>query len=167
MRGFTLMETLIAMMIFLIVSASTVLIMNSVFRNSLMVFDRITQQHELAKIDALIRRELLKAGPTIEGLTVTGTSIEFYAIVPFSKQLYGTYASATKLRYRLLFSNNKLELQVTDGANYVKRMTLGEVQDCRFEADSSRPNKIHYVIEKKKAPNSPKLVSSVVLYNLK
>lgn len=167
MRGFTLVETLVAMIIFLIVSALAALVMSSVFRNSLMVFDRITQQHELAKIDALIRRELLKAGPTIEGLTVTATSIEFYAIVPFSKQLYGTYASATKLRYRLVFSNNKLELQVTDGTNYIKRITLGEVQSCRFEVDSNRPNKIQYVIEKKKTPNSPKLVSSVVLYNLK
>lgn len=167
MRGFTLVEALIAMIIFLIVLALSTLIMSSVLRNSLMVFDRITQQHELAKIDALIRKELLKAGPTIEGLTVTDTSIEFYAIVPFSKQLYGTYASATKLRYRLVFSNNKLELQVTDGANYIKRMTLGEVQGCHFKVDSSRPNKVHYVIEKKKADNSPKLVSSVVLYNLK
>lgn len=167
MRGFTLVEMLVAMIIFLIVSALAALIVGSVFRNSLMVFDRITQQHELAKIDALIRRELLKAGPTIEGLTVTSTSVEFYAIVPFSKQLYGTYASATKLRYRLVFSNNKLELQVTDGSNYIKRMTLGEVQNCSFTADSNRPNKIHYVLEKKRNANSPKLVSSVVLYNLK
>uniref|UniRef100_A0A832MNJ8 Prepilin-type N-terminal cleavage/methylation domain-containing protein n=1 Tax=Pseudothermotoga hypogea TaxID=57487 RepID=A0A832MNJ8_9THEM len=162
-RGFTLTEVLVVMIILSIALSIVVLLMTSVYRGSIVSFDRITVQDELAKIDAAIRRELLKAGPTIEGLTVQSTSVEFYAIVPFSKQLYGTYAPATRLRYKLIFANGRLELQINDDAGYMKRIVLGELDDCRFEGQGKL---IRYSLTKKNVTLGT-LDSSVVLYNLK
>ncbi len=156
-------EALVVMIVLSIALSIVVLLMTSVYRGSIVSFDRITVQDELARIDAAIRRELLKAGPTIEGLTVQSTSVEFYAIVPFSKQLYGTYASATRLRYKLVFANGRLELQINDDVGYMKRIVLGELDDCRFDGQGKL---IRYSLTKRNVTLG-KFDSSVVLYNLK
>lgn len=168
MNGFTLVEVIITLIIFLIVSAMVVVLLSGVYRQSMITYDRISVQDELAQIDALIRKELLKAGPTIEGLSVLRDSIEFYAVVPFSKPFYGTYASATKLKYKLTFSQGKLELEISDGASYTRRTTLGLLQKVEFERRAGDPpNVIRYTLEKKNLTLPYRLTSSVVLYNLK
>ncbi|MBC7123639.1 MAG: hypothetical protein H5T94_10480 [Pseudothermotoga sp.] len=164
MRAVTFTEVLIVMIVLSIALSTAVVLMNSVYKNSILSFDRITLQEELRKIDAAIRRELLKAGPTIEGLSVEGGSVKFYAIVPFSKQLSGNYASATRLRYELVFENGKLELRISDDAGPVGDPTvIGELEDCRFEGEGKL---IRYSLTKKRI-TSVRLNSSVVLYNLK
>lgn len=167
MQGLSLIEAIVSMIILSIVLTTAGVLMNSVYRNSILAYDRITVQDELFKIDAAIRGELLKAGPTIQNLNVTPTSIEFYAIVPFSKPLYGNYASSTRLLYRISFSNGKLELQVSDEAGYTKRVLLGEVQNCVFSRDTHRPNLIRYSLTKKNITRTFEFSSCVLLYNLK
>jgi prepilin-type N-terminal cleavage/methylation domain-containing protein len=65
-QGFTLTEVLVVMIVLSIALSIVVLLMTSVYRGLIVSFDRITVQDELTMIDAAIRRELLKAGPTIE-----------------------------------------------------------------------------------------------------
>lgn len=167
MRGFTLVEALIVMIVLSIVFATAGLLMNSIYKSSISSFDRITAQSELFKIDAAIRRELLKSGPKIEDLRVSPTSIEFDAIVPFSKRSYGTYASATKLHYSIVFLNGKLELQVTDGGSTSKKIVLGELESCVFSKDTNQPNLVRYTLVKRSGTAVYQYSSSFLLYNLK
>ncbi|MDK2924185.1 MAG: hypothetical protein PWQ90_1626 [Pseudothermotoga sp.] len=169
MRGFTLTEVLVVMIVLSIALSIVVLLMTSVYRGSVVSFDRITLQDELLRIDAEIRKELLKAGPTIEELNVQSTYVEFDVIVPFSKPLYGTYASATRLRYKLIFANNKLELHIINyDTGDIDKKLLGELDDCRFDPQATqlKRNLIRYSLTKKNT-TLVKFDSSVVLYNLK
>ncbi|KAF2957709.1 hypothetical protein AS159_08630 [Thermotoga sp. Ku-13t] len=167
MRGFTLVEALIIMIVLSIVLATAGILMNSIYKNSILSFDRITAQSELFKVDATIRRELLKAGPQIESLTVSETSIEFDAIVPFSKQSYGTYAPATRLHYNIVFSDGKLELQVEVDGSTVTKIELGKLENCVFSKDTSRPNLVRYTLVKRSSTAVYQHSSSFLLYNLK
>ncbi|MBC7123715.1 MAG: prepilin-type N-terminal cleavage/methylation domain-containing protein [Pseudothermotoga sp.] len=168
MRGFTLVEALIIMIVLSIVLATAGILMNSIYKSSILSFDRITAQSELFKIDAAIRRELLKSGPQIESLTVSATSVKFDVIVPFSKRSYGTYASATRLHYSIVFSDGKLELRVMDDSStLLKKIELGKLENCVFSKDTSRPNLVRYTLVKRSGTALYQYGSSFLLYNLK
>lgn len=166
MKGFTVIELIVVLILVLIVTGISAFIYNQVARNSELVIQRINIKDQLAKVDSTLRRELLKAGPTVDGLSVQSNSVTFVATVPFSKSSYGIYGSATKLRYSLNFSNGVLVLSVQEiGGSYTKSIQIGELDECTF----SNPNLgvLMYTLGKNVGSKSYKLRSLVVLSNIK
>ncbi|HOJ88391.1 MAG TPA: hypothetical protein PLP64_01275 [Pseudothermotoga sp.] len=166
MRGFTVVEMLIVCSLILIVSGISFFIYNQIVRNSEIAIQRMDVQEQLAKIDSVLRRELLKAGPTSDGLTVTSDSVTFLVTIPFSKGSYGTYGSATKLRYSLNFSGGILALNVQEiGGSYSRSIQIGELDECTFSSPNS--GVIAYTIGKNLGGKDYRLQSYVVLSNIK
>lgn len=166
MRGFTVVELIVVLILISIVTGISAFIYNQVTRNSELVIQRTNIKDQLAKVDSTLRRELLKAGPTVDGLSVQSNSVMFVAIVPFSKSSYGIYGSAAKLRYSLNFSNGVLVLNIQEiGGSYSKSIQIGELDECIF----SSPNLgvILYTLGRNVGSKSYRLHSSVVLSNIK
>lgn len=179
MRAFTLVEVLIVMVVLAIIFTIAGVVMNSVYRHSILAFDRTTLLEELARIDAAIKRELLKAGPRIEDLEVNATSVEFETIVPFSRDFYGVYRSSTELIYKLSFERRnpeegelRLHILTKPDKNPVKSIVLGVLNECEFkqyksdQESQNGKNIVRYTLTKKHGANEVKLESSVVLYKL-
>ncbi len=166
MKGFTVIELIVVMILIFTVTGISALVYNQVIRNSQIVTEKINIYEQLAKIDSAIRRELLKAGPTSDGLTVQSNSVTFFSTVPFSKGVYGTYGSATKLKYTLSFSNGTLVLTVEEiNGSYSQSTQIGALDACTFS--SPRTGVIFYTLVKKAAGRSYELRCSVVLSNIK
>lgn len=166
MKGFTVIELLVVSILIFIVTGISVFIYTQVMRNSEIVIQRTNVRDQLAKVDSTLRRELLKAGPTIEGLNIENNSLTFVATVPFSKGSYGIYGSAAKLQYALNFSNGILVLTIEElGGSYSKSIEIGQLDQCVFSSPAM--SVISYTLGKNVGGKSYQLRSSIVLSNIK
>ncbi|WP_041082823.1 PulJ/GspJ family protein [Thermotoga profunda] len=166
MKGFTVIELVVVLILIFIVTGISVFIYNQITRNSEILIQKTNVQEQLAKIDSTLRREILKAGPTVDGLSVQSNLVTFVATVPFSKGVYGVYGSAAKLLYSLNFSNGVLVLNIQEiGGSYSKSMQIGQLDECAFSSPDT--GIISYTLGKSIGTKSYKLHSCVVLSNIK
>ncbi|MEJ5229164.1 MAG: hypothetical protein WHT65_04095 [Pseudothermotoga sp.] len=167
MRGFTVVELTISMILLFIVTGICVLLLNQSMRTSEIVLNRVNVFDELSRISSSLQRELLKAGPTAKRLELEDQSATFTVVVPFAQSSYGTFGASSELIYNLRFSNGTLYLQITDLQGiYNKLVVLGEISEFKFLPSTDNNRIIQYELVKMVGNHKYKLTSSVILSNV-